>query len=277
MVAFGERLRIARERHGPVCVGIDPHPQLLDQWGLPRDVRGVDSFARRCVSAFAGRVALVKPQVAFFECHGSAGMTVLEWLIGALRDAGTLVLADAKRGDIGSTMAAYAQAWLSDGPLGADALTLSPYLGFEALRPALEVARQRDRGVFVLAATSNQEARDLQRARTAAGTEIAQTVVDAAAAENRQGAGLGSVGVVVGATLSRIPDLSQLEGPVLLPGVGAQGASAAGMGRLLRSEEFGLAFPSVSRDVLAAGPEVSALRARLSFWQDEFAFLLAAV
>src|SRR5206468_1278620 len=113
-----------------LCVGIDPHPQLLRAWDLSEDAAGVAKFADICVAAFAGRVAIVKPQVAFFEAYGSAGIGALELTLSELRDAGTLVLADAKRGDIGSTMAAYAQAWLADGPLGCDALTVSPYLGF---------------------------------------------------------------------------------------------------------------------------------------------------
>lgn len=130
MTSFGVRLRDAMHKHGPVCVGIDPHPPLLRAWGLTEDTDGLAKFTDACVEAFAGRVALVKPQVAFFETYGSGGIAVLENAIAALRAAGTLVLADAKRGDIGSTMDAYAHAWLGDGPLGTDAVTVSPYLGF---------------------------------------------------------------------------------------------------------------------------------------------------
>ncbi|ETZ89849.1 orotidine 5'-phosphate decarboxylase [Mycobacteroides abscessus MAB_030201_1075] len=115
-------------------MGIDPHPELLRAWGFDADAAGLARFSDICVEAFAD-VAIVKPQVAFFESHGAAGYSVLERAIAGLRDAGVLVLADAKRGDIGSTMAAYAQAWLGDSPLSSDAVTASPYLGFGSLSP----------------------------------------------------------------------------------------------------------------------------------------------
>ena len=109
--SFGARLAAAITARGPLCVGIDPHPELLQAWGLPVTADGLARFCDICVQAFAG-FAVVKPQVAFFEAYGSAGFTVLERTTAALRGAGVLVLADAKRGDIGSTMAAYAQAWV---------------------------------------------------------------------------------------------------------------------------------------------------------------------
>ncbi len=126
--SWGHRLRSAIADRGRLCVGIDPHPALLDAWGLPRTAEGLETFAEICVEAFTGEVGLVKPQVAFFEAYGSAGFAVLERTISVLRDAGTLVVADAKRGDIGSTMDAYAQAWLGDSPLASDSVTVSPYL-----------------------------------------------------------------------------------------------------------------------------------------------------
>ncbi|MBU3750423.1 MAG: orotidine-5'-phosphate decarboxylase, partial [Mycobacterium sp.] len=220
---FGARLTTAIAARGPLCVGIDPHPGLLTDWGLPGTVEGLDRFCDICVAAYAG-FAVVKPQVAFFEVYGSAGFAVLERTIAALQAAGVLVLADAKRGDIGSTMAAYAQAWAGAGPLAADAVTASPYLGFGSLTPLLEVAAAHDRGVFVLAATSNPEGAGVQRAVAGGGLTVAQSIVDQAAAVNR-GAHPGSVGVVVGATLdpADVPDLSALGGPVLVPGVGVQG------------------------------------------------------
>jgi orotidine-5'-phosphate decarboxylase len=258
--------------HGPVCVGIDPHAELLAAWGLPDDAAGVGRFADACVAAFAGQVALVKPQVAFFERHGSAGLAVLERTIAALRSAGTLVLADAKRGDIGSTMAAYAAAWLGDGPLGSDAVTLSPYLGFGSLDPALELVTARGRGVFVLAATSNPEGASVQTATTPPGRTVAQTLVDAAAAANAGTTPLGSVGVVVGATLPHAPDLAALSGPILMPGIGHQGGGPDDVRRLAGGNP-GAVLPSVSREVLRAGPSVPALRAALARRADDFAFL----
>ncbi|MFZ0832441.1 MAG: orotidine-5'-phosphate decarboxylase, partial [Mycobacterium sp.] len=196
MPGFGARLADATSRRGPLCLGIDPHPELLDAWDLPGDHDGLARFSAICVEAFAD-FAVVKPQVAFFEAHGANGYAVLERTIHALRQAGVLVLADAKRGDIGSTMAAYAAAWAGDSPLAADAVTASPYLGFGSLLPLLDAAAARQRGVFVLAATSNPEGAEVQRARTD-GRTVAQAIVDAAAARNREAP--GSVGVVVGAT-----------------------------------------------------------------------------
>ncbi len=271
---FGARLAAAMAARGPLCVGIDPHPELLDGWGLPRTAEGLARFCDICVQAYAG-FAVVKPQVAFFEAYGSAGFAVLERTTAALREAGVLVLADAKRGDIGSTMAAYAQAWVGDGPLAADAVTASPYLGFGALQPLLEVAAGHGRGVFVLAATSNPEGASVQHAMVS-GRTVAQSIVDAAAQANRSTTGsthsLGSVGVVVGATLDEVPDLSALGGPVLVPGVGAQGGrpeALAGLGGAGR----GQLLPAVSREVLRAGPDVAAVRAAGERLRDAVAYL----
>ncbi|MGK8512537.1 orotidine-5'-phosphate decarboxylase [Nocardia asiatica] len=272
MKTFGDRLRHAMGQFGPVCVGIDPHPELLRSWGLTEDVEGLERFAEICVEAFDGLVALVKPQVAFFEAYGSGGIAVLERTIEVLRASGTLVLADAKRGDIGSTMDAYARTWLADGPLGSDAVTVSPYLGFGSLSPALTLARANQRGVFVLAATSNPEGAQVQGAVAADGRTVAQTMVDEAAARNA-GEAFGSVGVVVGATLPAAPDLSALNGPILMPGVGAQGGGPETIRNLVPEPMLGAVVPNVSREVLRDGPAVPALRASVHARQDAFAFL----
>jgi orotidine-5'-phosphate decarboxylase len=271
MTGFGARLAEAMARRGPLCLGIDPHPELLRAWNLPVNPDGLAAFCDICVAAYAG-FAVVKPQVAFFEAYGAAGYTVLERTIAALSDAGALVLADAKRGDIGSTMAAYAAAWAGDSPLAADAVTASPYLGFGALQPLLDVAAAHRRGVFVLAATSNPEGVTVQHADTG-GRTVAQAIVDAAAAVNRATRPEpGSVGVVVGATTADVPDVRGLGGPVLLPGVGAQGGRAdalAGLG----GAAPGQLLPAVSRKVLRAGPDVSALRAAGERMRDAVAYL----
>lgn len=272
MKTFGERLQHAMAHFGPVCVGIDPHPGLLKSWGLTVDAEGVERFAEICVEAFDGRVAMVKPQVAFFEPYGAAGIAVLERTIEVLRASGTLVLADAKRGDIGSTMDAYARAWLGDGPLGSDAVTVSPYLGFGSLAPALATAAAGHRGVFVLSATSNPEGAQVQRVDTGEGRTVAQLMVDEAAARNAD-AGFGSVGVVIGATLTDAPDLSALNGPILMPGVGAQGGGPETIRELVPESMLRAAVPAVSREVLRAGPDVPALRAELAGFQEAFAFL----
>jgi orotidine-5'-phosphate decarboxylase len=261
MTRFGARLHAAMAARGALCVGIDPHPGLLADWGLPVDATGLARFAEICVSALAGEVAVLKPQSAFFEAHGSAGVAVLERVIAAGRAAGALVLVDAKRGDIGSTMAAYAQAYLADGsPLAGDAVTLSPYLGFGSLEPALSCANETGRGVFVLAATSNPEGAAVQRAVAASGREVAAEIVAEAAGRNVGAVPLGDVGLVVGAT---VPPgslvLSGLNGPILAPGFGAQGGTVADLRRVFGSE-LGAVLPASSRDVLRHGPDVDALR-----------------
>jgi orotidine-5'-phosphate decarboxylase len=273
VTGFGARLAEAKSRRGPLCLGIDAHPELLRAWDLPTTADGLAAFCDICVQAYAG-FAVVKPQVAFFEAYGAAGYAVLERTISALREAGVLVLADAKRGDIGSTMAAYAAAWAGDSPLAADAVTASPYLGFGSLRPLLEVAAAHDRGVFVLAATSNPEGATVQRA-DAGGRTLAQLIVDQAAAANQaMGPEPGSVGVVVGATVLQPPDLSVLGGPVLVPGVGVQGGRAEALGGLGGATP-GQLLPAVSREVLRAGPGVSELRAAGERMLDAVAYLAA--
>jgi orotidine-5'-phosphate decarboxylase len=269
VTGFGARLAAAMAARGPLCLGIDPHPELLTAWGLPVDVAGLNAFCDVCVAAYSG-FAIVKPQVAFFESYGAAGYSVLETTIAELRDAGVLVLADAKRGDIGTTMAAYAAAWAGDSPLACDAVTASPYLGFGSLRPLLDTAAAHDRGVFVLAATSNPEGASVQCA-VANGRTVAQSIVDEASAENRTGA-MGSVGVVVGATLADVPDLGELGGPVLLPGVGAQGGRPDAL-RGLGGAAPGTLLPAVSREVLRAGPDVAAVRAAGERMRDAVAHL----
>lgn len=274
MAGFGARLAAAVAARGPLCVGIDPHPELLRAWDLPLTADGLAAFCDTCVTAFAG-LAVVKPQVAFFEAYGAAGYAVLERTIAGLREAGVLVLADAKRGDIGSTMAAYAAAWAGDSPLAADAVTASPYLGFGSLRPLLELAADHGRGVFVLAATSNPEGATVQRAVGVAGRTVAQAIVDAASEANRAAAPQpGSVGVVVGATVTEPPDVSALGGPVLVPGVGAQGGRPEALGGLAGAVP-GQLLPAVSRDVLRAGPDAAALRAAAERMRDAVAYLAA--
>jgi orotidine-5'-phosphate decarboxylase len=266
---------------GPLCLGIDPHPELLRDWGLPQDAYGLARFCDTCVVAFAD-FAVVKPQVAFFEAYGSAGYAVLERTIAALRDRNVLVLADAKRGDIGSTMAAYAAAWVGDAPLAADAVTASPYLGFGSLCPLLDTAQAHGRGVFVLAATSNPEGAAIQGA-DAGGRTVAQTIVDAVASLNASlnaslkadvnaGRQPGSVGVVVGATAPKVPDLSAMGGPVLVPGIGAQGGKPDALGGLGGARP-GQLLPAVSRAVLRAGPDPAGLRAAAERLRDALAYL----
>ena len=263
---FGTRLRAALDAYGPLCVGIDPHAALLEQWGLTQDADGLRAFGLAVVEATAGRAGVVKPQVAFFERFGSKGFAALEEVIAAARAAGLIVLSDAKRGDIGSTMAGYASAWLEPGsPLESDAVTISPYLGPDSLRETITTAVRADKGVFVLAATSNPEAPSLQTARIVdVASEEDQTVArrvarDVAWANGSPAfeGGLGPVGLVIGATVDRdevgLGDEVLSRMPILAPGFGAQGATpedlitrfGATAGQVLASE---------SRSILGAGP-----------------------
>ncbi|MEU5644858.1 orotidine-5'-phosphate decarboxylase [Streptomyces milbemycinicus] len=266
MTPFGARLRSAMDARGPLCVGIDPHASLLADWGLGDDIAGLERFTRTVVDALADKVAVLKPQSAFFERFGSRGIAVLERAVADARAAGALVLMDAKRGDIGSTMAAYASAYLDPAsPLFSDAVTVSPYLGFGSLRPALDAARASGSGVFVLALTSNPEGAEVQHAVRADGATVAATVLDHLKAENAEEARaglLGSYGAVVGATLGGAAgeagaDLA-IGGPLLAPGIGAQGATPADLPGV-----FGAAVrnvvPSVSRGVLRHGPDAASL------------------
>lgn len=261
---FGARLVEAMAKHGPLCVGIDPHPGLLDAWGLPRNADGVRRFALRCVQAFAGQIAVVKPQSAFFEAYGSAGISALEQVIAGFRGSGTQVLVDAKRGDIGSTMDAYAQAYLADGsPLAGDAVTLSPYLGFGSLEPAVQLAQDTGRGIFVLVLTSNPEGETVQRAvlgDARPARSVAQVIVDQAAERNTGSRPLGGIGAVIGATLDRLDlDISALNGPILAPGFGAQGGTVDRLRTLFGPGLPGV-LPTSSRDVLRHGPDLGSLR-----------------
>jgi orotidine-5'-phosphate decarboxylase len=282
VVPFGARLAAAMDEHGPLCVGIDPHASLLAAWGLRDDVDGLREFSLRVVDALGGRVAAFKPQAAFFERHGSRGLAVLEEVIAAARTAGpggsgspgTLTIVDAKRGDIGSTMGAYAEAFLADGsPLAGDALTVSPYLGFGSLTPAVELAAATGRGLFVLCLTSNKEGFEVQHARTeisgqagsesAQGGTVAALMAARAAVLNAGAEPMGSVGLVVGATIGDAvaatgTDLVAANGPLLAPGVGAQGAGERELATTFGDARRNV-LASSSRGVLAAGPDPEAL------------------
>jgi orotidine-5'-phosphate decarboxylase len=262
METFGSRLHRAVADRGPLCVGIDPHAALLARWGLPDDVAGLERFARTVVEALADRVAVLKPQSAFFERFGSRGVSVLESIIRQSREAGALVLLDVKRGDIGSTMAAYADAYLNPASsLCADAITVSPYLGVGSLQPAFDAAAAYGGGIFVLALTSNPEGPTVQHGVTADGRTVAQTVIDEISQLNVGAEPLGSIGLVVGATIGDTGhDLSKVNGPLLAPGLGAQGATPSGL-RAIFGGALPNVLPSYSREVLNAGPEVADLRA----------------
>ncbi|MGW8765507.1 orotidine-5'-phosphate decarboxylase [Streptomyces sp. NPDC055815] len=269
-LSFGTRLRTAMDERGPLCVGIDPHAALLDSWGLTDDIAGLERFTFTVVEALAETVAVFKPQSAFFERFGSRGIAVLERATADLRAAGGLVVMDAKRGDIGSTMAAYAETFLrKDSPLFSDALTVSPYLGYGALKPAVDLARESGAGLFVLALTSNPEGAEVQRAVREDGRTIGATMLAHLAEENAGETPMGSFGAVVGATLGDLSSFDlDINGPLLAPGIGAQGATPADLPAV-----FGAAVrnvvPNVSRGVLRNGPDVTALRDSAHRYADE--------
>jgi orotidine-5'-phosphate decarboxylase len=258
--AFGVRLTRTFTTRGQLCVGIDPHAALLEEWGLPDSATGTRDFGLRVVEASAGRAGIVKPQIAFFERHGSAGYAALEDVLAAARAAGLLVIADVKRGDVGTTVDAYGEAWLTPGsPLEADAMTAVAYQGLGSLDGVLERAEAAGKGVFVLAATSNPEAFATQSATRPDGLSVAAGVVaDVTARNAASGArALGSFGVVVGATVALadfgLADASFAEMPVLAPGFGHQGARIAQLPELFGSAAQNV-LVSASRSILSGGP-----------------------
>ena len=256
ITSYGERLAALVAERGPLCVGVDPHPGLLASWGLAADVQGLERCARGMIEALGGIVPVFKPQSAFFE----------ERTLADIKAAGAISLLDVKRGDIGSTMDAYAAAYLSDGsPLAADAVTLNPYLGFGSLDGAIELADRGGRGVYVLALTSNPEGVQVQRARSVDGRTVGQIVIDEAASRNatriKPGAGLGPVGVVVGATIGpTATDFTALRGSILAPGIGAQGGTSADLSAVF-GDATRFVLPAASREVMSAGPTPAGLQA----------------
>lgn len=280
--SFGARLHAALADRGQLCAGIDPHAGLLAEWGLPDDVGGLERFAMTAVEAVAGEASVVKPQSAFYERFGSRGVAVLERVVATAREAGALVLLDVKRGDIGSTSQAYADAYLDPAsPLAADAITASPYLGFGSLDPMIESARRHCAGVFVLALTSNKEGPEVQHARAVGpepgapdGRSVAGVVLDHLRALNAGVQPLGSFGAVVGATIGETTEDLAFNGPVLAPGYGAQGGTPADLRRIFGASAHAV-LASTSRDLLRHGPDPVALRDAVRRGNDELADALA--
>jgi orotidine-5'-phosphate decarboxylase len=260
-MTFGARLREAMDARGPLCAGIDPHPSLLDAWGMTDSAVGLERFSLTAVEALGPCVAALKPQSAFFERHGSKGIAVLEKVVAEARGQGVLVVLDVKRGDIGSTAQAYADAYLDPtSPLAVDAITASPFLGFGSLDPMIETALANDAGVFVLALTSNPEGPEVQQATTADGRTVAGTVLQAVAARNAGAEPLGSIGAVVGATIGQTREKLAVNGPLLVPGLGAQGGTPSDVRRIFGDASRNV-LASSSRAILEAGPDKAALHA----------------
>ncbi|MDR1633789.1 MAG: orotidine-5'-phosphate decarboxylase [Bifidobacteriaceae bacterium] len=278
MSTFAARLHTQLAGGSHLCVGIDPHPWLLADWGLADTPENLAFFGRSMIeSALTGGAAAVKLQSALFERHGSKGIAALEAVLAFARQVGMLTILDVKRGDIGSTMRGYAEAYLADdSPLAADAITLSPYLGFGSLAPALELAAENGRGVFVLAFTSNPEGASVQRAVTVGGIQVGESIIQAVSQANAGALPMGGVGVVIGATIGSLPPagaqmISQVGGPILAPGLGVQGGQPADLRRVFGPAR-NLVLATASRALAGAGPDpervVAAVRqtvANLSF------------
>lgn len=264
---FADRLIAAVRRcRNPVLVGLDPRADSLPQ-GL-RATRSDDGrtvaeayrqFCCGVIDVVAALVPIVKPQAAFFEELGPAGMAALADVIGYARDRGLLVLLDGKRNDIGSTATAYARGYLGPppaSPWGADALTVSPYLGDDSLEPFVQVAKQRGAGVFVLVKTSNPGGKQFQDL-VADGRPLYQHVaalVESLAAQTLGDGGYGAVGAVTGATYpQQLPELRALmpHSWFLVPGYGAQGATARDVAGAFDADGLG-AIVNSSRAIIFA-------------------------
>ncbi|WIK91587.1 orotidine-5'-phosphate decarboxylase [Winkia neuii] len=260
---YAKKLAARMREYGQVCVGIDPHQNLLERWGLENSAKGALEFGLRTVEAAAENAAAVKPQSALFQCYGSAGIAALEKILQAARDAGLVSILDVKRGDIGSTMAAYARAYLAKGaPLEADAITVSPYLGFGSLRPAVDLAIENGKGLYVLGLTSNPEGPEVQQATTANGYSVAKYVVEHAAEVNNSACGnshMGPIGIVAGATIGDVLkklniNLSNAKVSILSPGFGAQGAGKQELASVFKGVQENV-LASASRSILMNGPD----------------------
>jgi len=261
---FSTKLERAFSSHGQLCVGIDPHQSLLEENGLEDNLYGLETFASSILEAATGRASIVKFQVSFFERFGPDGLRILQQQLVLAKQAGLLVIADAKRGDIGTTMQAYADAWLGqNAPFMCDALTVNPFLGVGSLQPAIALAAERGKGLFVLCATSNPEAAALQGARTD-GSTVSSAIADEVAKLNSVTATtnsrFGTLGLVVGATIDFLglglenlnSGLDRLASPILAPGFGAQGIPLS-KAKEIFSHNSGKTIFSVSRSLLRDG------------------------
>lgn len=266
-------VELAAERSA-LCVGIDASAETLRDWGLADDAAGLRAFCERMVEACASRVAVVKPQAAFFERHGPDGMTILRDTVAAARSHGALTIIDAKRGDIASTAGAYGEAFLGpDSPFGGDAMTLHPYLGFGSLAPILDIACRTAAGIFVVVRSSNPQAGTVQQALMADGRSVAEGLADDIAVYNgfACGDGLGPIGAVVGATLDREAATLAARLPnalMLVPGIGAQGATVADVRRDF-AQHYARVIPSVSRAITRAGPDAQNLKRQVERYSAE--------
>jgi orotidine-5'-phosphate decarboxylase len=267
LAPFGARLEAAAvARRSVLCVGLDPRPELLPEevWrgvraGPAGTARAVERFCEGILEATAEHAVAVKPQLAFFEALGHAGLATLERLCAQARELGLLVVLDGKRGDIGSTAEAYAAAYLRRPALG-DALTVNPYLGGDAAEPFLRACREDGAGLFVLVRTSNPGAGDIQELALEGGGAVWERVaalVDSWGAQVDPGARVSAVGAVVGATAPQALERARAlapRAPFLLPGIGAQGGRVEDLAPAFAIGPAG-GLVSASRSILYAAPD----------------------
>jgi orotidine-5'-phosphate decarboxylase len=274
--SFAVRFDAARRLRGPLTWGLDPSGDLLDDWGLGDTADGLERFIDIVLPVAAEVVGLIKPQTAFYERHGWRGMRALTRLIDEARSVGLLVVLDAKRGDVGSTNQAYAEAYLgTDAPMRADALTVHPYLGVAAMRPFIHRAAESGSCLLVVTRSSNIEGRTVQASVDREGRSVEQSLLDAIAELNAEFApeGIGPIGAVIGPThMDPQLDLVAPNALYLAPGLGEQGASPEDVARVFSSCPDRV-FPSASRSLLAS-PDHGRLRDDVAALAAEFARLL---
>jgi orotidine-5'-phosphate decarboxylase len=270
---FADRFATVRRSVGPLVWGLDPSGPLLDSWGLGDTPDGLDRFVDIVVDAAAGVVGIVKPQSAFYERHGWRGTRSLSRLIEAARAAGLLVILDAKRGDVGSTNDAYAEAFFGpDSPFDVDALTVHPYLGLHALGALVTSAHEWGACLFVVVRSSNPEGDRLQSSTDENGVAVDAALLAEIGQMNATLApgAIGPVGAVIAPNLvSASLDLASTNAPYLAPGVGAQGATVGDVARVFASCQDRV-MPSASRSLLVRGPDRHRLRAAVGALQQEF-------
>jgi orotidine-5'-phosphate decarboxylase len=277
--SFAARFAAARSAQGPLVCGLDPSGELLDGWRLGDTPDGLDRFADIMLDAVAGSVGLIKPQSAFFERHGWRGIRTLQRLVESARAAGLLVILDIKRGDVGSTNVAYAEAYLGKGaPLAADAITVHPYLGLGAMGTFVSRAEEAGSCVLVVTRSSNPEGRSVQAAVTRSGglTVEEELLREIGTLNQRLAPGrIGPVGAVIGPThMHPQLDLAAVNCLFLAPGVGAQGATPADVATVFAACPERV-MPSASRSVLSAGPDSGRLREAISALAGEFRAVLS--
>jgi orotidine-5'-phosphate decarboxylase len=278
--SFAARFAKTRAGAGPLVWGLDPSAVLLTEWDLGDSADGLDRFADIVLAAVPGIVGLVKPQSAFYERHGWRGIATLQRLIEGMRAGGLLVILDVKRGDVGSTNDAYAEAYLGESaPVAADAITVHPYLGLSAMGSFISRAHQSDSLLLVVTRSSNPEGRSIQAAEVpGAGRTVEQDLLHEIGAINARLAPgtIGPVGAVMGPThMEPQLDLAAPACLFLAPGVGAQGATPADVAKVFAACPDRV-MPSASRSLLSAGPDISRLQDAAGALAAEFRSLLAA-